>query len=127
MAKPKKQETQTELSDSAKAMIGQSLETCKTADGYDMQKFMNAVRSSMSAEDFAKFEGSIARSMAPEGFFGYAKATWSGEGVMPKVVTVAQLTGAVTLISIGLEGVGAVLDIEQIRILSFVARKLLGD
>lgn len=128
MAKPQKEETQNiEIPDQVKVLIVQGLEACRTPNGYDMQKYMSAFRSSMTEEEYRRFEGALVRHMQPVGFIDLTKATWNAEGVKPKIVVFVQGVGVLFLGACFVEALGAGFGWEQIRVLSMGARTLLGD
>lgn len=113
--------------DQVSLLIRQGVETCKVEGGYDIAKYTGKMREALGDQEYVVFEDALINSMQPQGFTGYVKATAAGKGVMPLVVATCQVVGAVTAIAFALEAVGAVFDIDQIRIVSFGARKLLGE
>jgi hypothetical protein len=77
-------------------------------------------------EKAEEVETAMVQSHAPDGLIETFTATWDA-GWEGKLHTFCSAVGAIVVVGLLAEAAGALLDIPQIRVISMVSRKWLGD
>jgi hypothetical protein len=90
----------------------------------DLEKFRTIVSTLYSEETTKKLEIELVKSHAPKGTTELIVATWNC-GVRGKVYTVLAGVGATTAIMAAAEGLGRILDVPKMQVLSNLTRALL--
>lgn len=107
--------------------IGAAMLTPFVQDGkFNVSGFLNMIENKFGPDARDLAEKEVASYFKPEGVIEMTVATWDC-GLMGKVHTGVTIAGYALVGSLVLEGIGALLDIPQVRIVSWASRKVLGD
>lgn len=98
----------------------------KSGDGpYNIVKLMEALRASMSEEEYHQLKNDAGAFFAPYGVREVYAATWDS-GLIGKLHAGAAVLGTVLAIAALAEITGRIADVESMQVLSWISSKILG-